>query len=84
MGRTQCGDRAARRNSIRTWSWFRNRKQRRTFIEYSELQDQLLVRIYDSLNTTIVSRNASWKMSDREFETFIAQYRQAREARASN
>ncbi|NPV25408.1 hypothetical protein [Bradyrhizobium aeschynomenes] len=67
-----------RRDGIRRWPFFWNRKQRKLFVDYSMAHEKLIL----GANGLSPSR-PTWKMSDQAFESLIARYRTARASHQS-
>jgi hypothetical protein len=65
-----------RRDGIRSWPFFWNRKQRKLFVEYSMAHEKLIL----GANGLSADR-PTWKMSDQAFEALVARYRAARASR---
>jgi hypothetical protein len=63
-----------RRAVVRYWFWWRNRKERKTSIELAEAQEKLL---FDGVVSTR-GQQPVWRLSDREFETFLDRFREHR------
>ncbi|UFZ07816.1 hypothetical protein LQG66_16570 [Bradyrhizobium ontarionense] len=65
-----------RRDGIRSWPFFWNRRERKIFVEYSMAHEKLIL----DANGLSADR-PTWKMSDQAFESLIARYRAARASR---
>jgi hypothetical protein len=65
-----------RRDGIRSWPFFRNRKQRKLFVDYSAAHERVILEA-----NGLSADRPTWKMSDQAFESLIARYRAARASR---
>lgn len=61
------------RADILGWSWFVNRKQRQTHIEFCESYEALHMKDYQP-----PPQKPFWKLSDSEFEAYLQRYQRAR------
>lgn len=61
------------RADILGWSWFVNRKQRQTHIEFCESYEALHMKDYQP-----PPQKSFWKLSDSEFEAYLQRYQRAR------
>ncbi len=62
-----------RRDGIRSWPFFRKRRQRKIYIEYSQAHENITLS-HSGLSTN----RPTWKMSNAAFESLIARYRSFR------